>query len=178
MSFKTLQEAATYARFACAAYAVQQYEDVQHRKKREKHGDDPDEDIEAGDAPEPTKEGGCCASGCCCCGGGGGGKAKTADDVRQCAPCHLIFAQIKHAHTTACAYGSLVICMLLWEVSQLAMPRQEGRQVLHPCTCRTIAEVAGIKPEEILYFSPSNHALAHLPYMIALDKCAFSPRPL
>lgn len=36
---------------------------------------------------------------------------------------------------------------------------------------RTIAEVAGIKPEEILYFSPSNRALAHLPYMIALDKC-------
>ena len=37
---------------------------------------------------------------------------------------------------------------------------------------RTIAEVAGIKPEEILYFSPSNRARAHLPYMIALDKCA------
>jgi hypothetical protein len=38
VSFKTLQEAATYARFACAAYAVEQYEDVKHRKKREQAG--------------------------------------------------------------------------------------------------------------------------------------------
>ena len=46
MSYNTLQEASTYARFACAAYAVQQYEDTKHRRKRERHGDDPDEDIE------------------------------------------------------------------------------------------------------------------------------------
>lgn len=38
--------------------------------------------------------------------------------------------------------------------------------------CRTIAEVAGVDEKDILYFSPSNQALAHLPYCIALDKCA------
>lgn len=36
--------------------------------------------------------------------------------------------------------------------------------------CREIAEVAGIDERDILYISPSNEALAHLPYMIALDK--------
>lgn len=36
--------------------------------------------------------------------------------------------------------------------------------------CRTIAEVAGVDERDVLYFSPSNEALAHLPYMIALDK--------
>ena len=46
VSYNTLQEASTYARFACAAYAVQQHEDTKHRRKRERHGDDPDEDIE------------------------------------------------------------------------------------------------------------------------------------
>jgi len=35
-----------------------------------------------------------------------------------------------------------------------------------------MAEVAGIEEKDILYFSPSNEALAHLPYMIALDRCA------
>lgn len=32
--------------------------------------------------------------------------------------------------------------------------------------------MAGIEEKDVLYFSPSNEALAHLPYMIALDKCA------
>ena len=36
--------------------------------------------------------------------------------------------------------------------------------------CREIAEVAGIDERDILYISPSNEALAHLPYMVALDK--------
>ena len=36
--------------------------------------------------------------------------------------------------------------------------------------CREIAEVAGIDEKDILYLSPSNEALAHLPYMIALDR--------
>lgn len=43
--------------------------------------------------------------------------------------------------------------------------------------CRTIAEVAGVDEKDILYFSPSNQALAHLPYCIALDKCAFWKYP-
>jgi hypothetical protein len=37
---------------------------------------------------------------------------------------------------------------------------------------REIAEVAGIDERDVLYISPSNEALAHLPYMIALDKWA------
>ena len=36
--------------------------------------------------------------------------------------------------------------------------------------CREIAEVAGISEKDVLYISPSNEALAHLPYMIALDR--------
>lgn len=78
MSYNTLQEASTYARFACAAYAVQQYEDTKHRRKRERHGDDPDEDIETGDTAR--SQGACGDSGCKCCGGK---KPKTSDDVRQ-----------------------------------------------------------------------------------------------
>ncbi len=35
---------------------------------------------------------------------------------------------------------------------------------------RTIAEVAGVDEKDILYFSPSNQVLAHLPYCIGLDK--------
>ena len=30
--------------------------------------------------------------------------------------------------------------------------------------------MAGISEKEVLYISPSNEALAHLPYMIALDR--------
>lgn len=30
--------------------------------------------------------------------------------------------------------------------------------------------MAGISEKDVLYISPSNEALAHLPYMIALDR--------
>jgi len=35
-----------------------------------------------------------------------------------------------------------------------------------------IVEIAGIETEDLLYFSHSNKALSHLPYMIALDRRA------
>ena len=35
-----------------------------------------------------------------------------------------------------------------------------------------VAKVAGIAEKDILYMSPSNQVLAHLPYMIALDRYA------
>lgn len=33
-----------------------------------------------------------------------------------------------------------------------------------------VVELAGIEEEDLLYFSHSNTALAHLPYMVALDR--------
>jgi hypothetical protein len=38
-----------------------------------------------------------------------------------------------------------------------------------------VVEIAGIETEDLLYFSHSNKALSHLPYMIALDR---QPLPL
>ncbi|BDA43045.1 probable Sn1-specific diacylglycerol lipase alpha [Coccomyxa sp. Obi] len=98
VAYDTLEEAAVYAKFACAAYAVVEYEDTRDDKLKSKL---------------PS----CCA----CCG---------------CCPC--------------CS------------ATQTVESSDEVR--------RTIAEVAGVDEKDILYFSPSNQALAHLPYCIALDK--------
>ena len=37
-----------------------------------------------------------------------------------------------------------------------------------------VVEIAGIEKEDLLYFSHSNQALSHLPYMIALDRHALT----
>lgn len=40
----------------------------------------------------------------------------------------------------------------------------------------SVLELAGIEEEDLLYFSHSNIALSHLPYMVAIDRCAQSFR--
>ena len=34
-----------------------------------------------------------------------------------------------------------------------------------------VVDIAGIETDDLLYFSHSNVALSHLPYMVALDRC-------
>lgn len=66
MAFYTLTEAADYARFACAAYAVVKYEDTREERK----------------IRVPKK---CCSTGCgcCCCCCCGGQQVSTSEEVRR-----------------------------------------------------------------------------------------------
>ncbi len=76
--------------------------------------------------------------------------------------------------------NSIFFVSLLAAVQPLAIPLEDFAAVAAVrCAAvtdpwdgcyREIAEVAGIDEKDILYISPSNEALAHLPYMIALDR--------